>query len=188
MYAWYVLYSKPHAEFQVLRALEERGMEAYLPSVPLVRPRQGRSRRRAFFPNYLFAHLDLDAIGVNGVAYTRGLQSLVFFGGEPATVAPEVIAYLRARLAAELSTDERGEILRRGDAVEILDEAFRDFEAVFDQRLSAEGRVRVFLKHLETHRFARERGRELPLDVDIGLVRKKQQASRFSSPSQRNPR
>jgi transcription antitermination factor NusG len=188
MFHWHVLYSKPHAEFQVLRALEERGIEAYLPSVPLVRPRPGRPRHRAFFPNYLFAHLDLDAIGVNGVAYTRGLQSLVFCGDQPATVAPGVIAYLRTRLAKELATDERGEILRRGDVVEILDDSFRDMEAVFDERLSAEGRVRVLLQQLETHRYTRGAKREIPLDVDIGLVRKKSSARPFAAMPQRDPR
>jgi transcriptional antiterminator RfaH len=170
MFAWHVLYSKPHAEFQVLAALEQRGIQAYLPALPLVRPRPGRPHHRAFFPNYLFAYLDLDAIGVNGVAYLRGLRSLVFVGDQPATVPPHVIEYLRARLAQELAMDQRGELLRRGDAVEILDDAFRDLDAVFDQQLSAEGRVRVFLRYLA-------RRREIPLDLDVELVRKKPQAN-----------
>ncbi len=173
MFAWHVLYSKPHAEFQVLDALEQRGFQGYLPSVALVRPRPGRPRRRAFFPGYLFAYLDLDEIGVNGVAYLRGLKHLVYAGDAPAVVHPNVIEYLRARLAAQLATDERGEILRRGDAVEILDDAFRDIEAVFDQRLSADGRVRVLLQHLETHRYTRGAKREIPLDLDVEMVRKK---------------
>lgn len=148
-------------------------MEGYLPSVPLVRPRPGRPRHRAFFPNYLFAYLDLDEIGVNGVAYLRGLRSLVFVGDQPAIVDARVIEYLRAQLANKLATDERGELLRRGDAVEILDDAFRGIDAVFDQRLSADGRVRVLLQYLEAHRYTRGARREFPLDVNIELVRKK---------------
>jgi transcription antitermination factor NusG len=108
------------------------------------------------------------------VIYTPGLRGIVSFGGEPAVVASEDMAKIRTRIAEAQMWDAAGSILRPGDAVEILKDPFSEVDAIFDRRLSPEGRVRVLLRYLEQHQRERNRKERLiPLELDADLVRKK---------------
>src|SRR5690349_15502025 len=98
MQHWHVLYTKPHSEFRVQDALKIRGIESYLPTLPVAHPRAGRARVAAFFPCYLFAHFDMEAVGESNIVYLPGLRKLVMVGGKPATVPSEMVAHLKRRL------------------------------------------------------------------------------------------
>ena len=54
---WYVLFTKPRKETQVIDQLEERGLRAYLPLLPAPRCLLHRSPR-PLFPRYLFVQAD----------------------------------------------------------------------------------------------------------------------------------
>ena len=149
MLDWYVLYTKPHSEAQVEARLTAEGIESYLPVMPVVAPRQGRSSVRPFFPCYLFAHFDLGAVGVSHLNWMPGMRHLVTFGGIPAKMDDTMITRIRQHLDRALVMDKQGEILERGDRVRITSGAFEDIEAVFDKRLSATGRVRVLVQYLQ---------------------------------------
>ncbi len=148
MQYWYALHTKPHKERQVEAILRERGIETYFPTVPVPR-RRARSRERAFFSCYLFAHTDLDGVGLWTLHYTPGMRSIVMFGGIPARVDERVIVSLRERLARARVVDARGDMLEAGDRVVITSGPLVDLEAVFDGRLSAAGRVRVLIHLLQ---------------------------------------
>lgn len=174
MFEWYVLYSKPHAERQVANHLQERGFEVFFPSTPVARPRRGRPAWRAYFPCYLFIHYDMGAAGMSRLIYTPGLRGLVEFGGEPATLRAVDVERIRAELAKPQVWDEAGEALLPGDPVEILQEPFREVDAVFDRRLTPDARVRVFLRYLEQHTLERHSVERLvALVLDADQVRKK---------------
>ncbi len=149
MQQWYALYTKPHCERQVEGALSAKGIETFFPSMPVLTPRRGRSPIRPFFPCYLFARFDLQAVGVSRVNWTPGMRHLVMFGGLPACVQESVIERIRAHLEQPHAMDEQGEFLQPGDHVIITSGPLRDIEAVFDKRLSAAGRVRVLVQLLE---------------------------------------
>jgi transcriptional antiterminator RfaH len=181
MQHWYALHAKPHKERQVAVYLTARGIQVYLPTVP-VPARPGRPNIRAFFPRYLFAQADLDVVGVWTLHHAPGMTGIVMFGGTPVPVADIVIDQLKQRLARlDPSTgaqgvlvDDRGEIIEPGDRVAIKAGPFAELEAVFDRRLSAAGRVRVLI-HLLQHWAS--------LELDADLLRKatglpKREASR----------
>ncbi len=149
MTSWYTLYTKPHCERQVEGALGAQAIETYFPSMPVVTPRPGRSPIRPFFPCYLFARVDLDAVGVSRLNWTPGVRRVVMFGGLPARVEDTVIARIREHLTQPHAMDEQGEFLQPGDRVVITSGPMQDVEAVFDKRLSAAGRVRVLIQLLE---------------------------------------
>jgi len=175
MRKWYVLYTKLHAERQVAAYLRQSGSEIYLPMIPVAQPRRDRPVERPFFPSYLFAHYDLEQGGLSKLMYTPGLRGVVMFGGEPAMVADADVARVRAQLIKPQLWDKSGAPLKRGDAVEILQEPFQDLDAVFDQRLAPSARVRVFLRYLERHELERKSvERLIPLELDGNLVRKKE--------------
>lgn len=79
-----------------------------------------------------------------------GMRSVVFFDDTPARVTESAIARIRQRLSQSDVLDERGEVLEQGDHIVITRGPFQDVDALFDQKLSATGRVRV-LVHLLKH-------------------------------------
>ncbi len=151
MLHWYALNSKPYHELTVLNALSTRGIDGY---VPLWKPpvRRGEARKpRPFFPSYLFAHADLEQIGISGLQYLPGLRRLVLFDGQPARVAQEIIDEIRQRVAAlpQFGIDAVGKPLLHGDRVAITGGPFDGYEAIFDQCLADSVRVRVLIEFLE---------------------------------------
>jgi transcriptional antiterminator RfaH len=159
---WYALHTKPHKERQVEAFLQGRGIQIYFPTIPS--PKRSRSSdERAFFPSYLFARTDLEAVGLWTLHYAPGMRGVVMFGGVPARVDERVIAMLQARLADVEVVDALGEALNPGDRVVITQGPFAELEAVFDRRLSAEGRVRVLIEFLR---------RTTPVELDARALRK----------------
>ncbi len=149
MQQWYTLYTKPHCEQQVEGALTAKGIEIFFPSMAVLAPRRGRSPIRPFFPCYLFARVDLEAVGISALNWTPGMRHVVMFGGLPARVEEAVVDRIREHLNQPHAMDEQGEFLQAGDHVMIMSGPLRDIEAVFDKRLSASGRVRVLVQLLE---------------------------------------
>ena len=164
MQHWFVVYTKPRCESQAAHALALRGeIETYLPLMRAATPRAGRPAARPFFPCYLFARFDLDAVGVSRVNWTQGVRQLVMFGGVPAHVDERVVQRIREHLAQPHNMDQQGEILEHGDRVTITLDPWRDVEAVFDRRLSAAGRARVMIYLLQ---------RWTAMDLDAEALRK----------------
>ncbi len=162
MQHWYVLHAKPHKERQVESVLTQRGIEVYFPTVPAPRRRHPRGAR-AFFPCYLFAHADLETVGLWTLHYAPGMRGVVMFGGAPARVDESVVATLRSRLAQASVVDSYGEVLEPGDRVVITEGPLAEWEAVFDRRLSAAGRVRVLIQLLQ---------RWTSVEMDANLLRR----------------
>ncbi|MBM3130827.1 MAG: hypothetical protein FJ009_19645 [Chloroflexi bacterium] len=165
---WHALHTKPHKERQVESFLSGRGIEIYFPTIPAPKRSRG-SDERAFFPSYLFARADLEAIGLWTVHYAPGMRGVVMFGGQPARVDDRVIATLQARLADVSVVDALGEALNHGDRVVITQGPLADFDAVFDKQLSADGRVRVLIEFLQ---------RATPVEIEARALRKTRQFPR----------
>jgi transcriptional antiterminator RfaH len=163
MERWYALYTKPKMEHQVSTLLDKKGIQTYLPLVEVPDKKRQGWVKQPFFPCYLFARADLDVVGQGMLAWTPGLRRLVGFGGEPAVVADDIIAVLQKRLAEKRGRRLLDERFRPGERVVITTEPFQGFEAVFDQTLSASGRVRVLVNFL---------GRQTACEVEIDALEK----------------
>jgi transcription elongation factor/antiterminator RfaH len=161
---WYVIRSKPRRERIVYEQLSGQGLEVFFPAVRVhpVNPRS--AKERAYFPSYLFAHLDLAAVGVNKLRWLPAAVGLLEFGGEPAVVPDALIAQLKLRIASIQSVG--GLIfdnLQSGDVVNITSGPFAGYEAIFDLRLKGSERVRVLLEMLR---------RQVSVELDAGSIRK----------------
>lgn len=165
---WHALHTKSHKERQVEAFLRERGIETYFPTIPAPKRSRG-SAERAFFPSYLFARVDLEVVGLWTLHYAPGMRGVVMFGGQPARVDERVIARLQARLADVVVVDALGEALNPGDPVVITQGPFAEFDAVFDKRLSADGRVRVLIEFLR---------RATPVELEANALRKVKPSTR----------
>ncbi len=149
MEQWYTLHTKPRKERQVRDYLDGRGIRTYLPAVRVPNRRYPREKREEpFFARYLFAHLDLTQVALSSLNWAPGVTSLVSFGGQPAVVPEQVIQWLQGRLAQNEVWGYRGVPLQANDRVRFVDGPLRGMEAIFDCRLSAEDRARVFVELL----------------------------------------
>jgi len=142
---WYALYTKPHKERHVSSLLESRGLETYLPSVPV--RKNDRRRVKPFFSCYLFARFD-PSEAFPSIQWTPGLRRILSFGGQLAVVPDEVVSSIRKRLAKVDELSYSTHRFRPGDRVTVTSGPFKDFEAIFDRSLSSRERARVLVEFL----------------------------------------
>lgn len=144
---WYVIRANPRQEERVTSNLCAWGVENFYP-----RLREGRRNQytgamtyfsKPMFPGYLFARFDADLL-LSKIWYTRGVNSVVGFGGLPAPVDDEVIELLKSQVGQDGFIKLDGE-LRRGDKVFITDGPLKNFAGVFESRLKGSDRVMVLL-------------------------------------------
>jgi transcription elongation factor/antiterminator RfaH len=147
---WYVLHSKPNKEELLHEQLTLRKVEAFYPRIR-VHPVNPRSRQvRAYFPGYVFVHVDLEQISPATLQWMPGATGFVSFDHEPSIVPDSLIPLLKKRVKEiNLSGGEISDGLQPGDLVQIRSGPFAGYEAIFDARLPGDERVRILLKMLE---------------------------------------
>ncbi len=174
---WYVLRTKPQKERLVASQLRLRDVEVYFPTYR--RPENGKrpTRESAFFPGYVFVHVNLDQIGRSALSWIPGLHGLVKFGPRPAVIAEHLMANLRARLVVVQRAGGRAfASMEKGDVVRVTRGPFSGYDALFDARLQGHKRVRVLLALLRGG--AVGSGRCLPLELDARDIEKRHRRRR----------
>ena len=145
MEAWYTLHTKPNAEYQVKTALQQRGIQTYLPEIESPKARKGR-KYKPFFPCYLFCRVDFEIVGFSDIQWIPGLRRIVAFGGHPVSLPDEAIKLLRHKLSEfEARGEPPSHLFKRGDLVRITEGPFRDMLVIFDGPTTPARRVQVLL-------------------------------------------
>jgi len=99
---WYLVYTKPRQEQLALANLQQQGYLAYLPLFKVMQKpmRHGEAAARPgfepMFARYVFFSPGNPRQSIAAARSTRGVNSIVSFGFEPATVGPAVVAAIRA--------------------------------------------------------------------------------------------
>lgn len=161
---WHVIRSKPNREDFLTRELESRDVEYYYPRLR-ANPVNPRARRfKAYFPGYLFIHVDLEKVNTSSLERIPGAANLVSFGGEFSSV-PENMVHAIRRKVDEVNEkgDERAAALHPGGRVEIEHGPFAGYTAILDANLPGTERVRVLLQMLAK--------RDLPVEMPAEYVR-----------------
>ncbi len=140
-----------------------RGMETFLPRIPVKTVNPRARKNKPLFPGYVFVHIDILQQGESVLQWVPGASGLVKFGNDFGYVPDNLIQAIRRRVE-EIHTagGERMQSIHAGDTVVIQDGPFKGFEAVFDGRLSGGERVRVLLQL-----FQRE---AIPLHLHAGQI------------------
>lgn len=158
MEQWYALHTKPHQESRVARRLAELDVETYL---PLIR-RAGRPEVRrpmAYFPCYLFAHLDLACVPTAQWQWTPGLRRIVAFGGAPVVIPPAIVDLIRNKISQMNENNAPvPRLFNPGDPVRITRGPMTDMVALFERDSTPAERVCVLLTFL---------GRVCRVEVDV---------------------
>jgi transcription antitermination factor NusG len=163
---WVVLRSKPRKEEFLAAQMQMRKMEIFNPRIRVQTVNPRARKVRAYFPGYVFVHLDLEKTGRSSIHYLPGAAGLVSFGGEAADVPDGLIQAIRHRVD-EINTagGELFDVLKPGGTVVVHSGPFAGYEAIFDARLPGSDRVRVLLKLLKH--------RQLLVDLPAGQIRPK---------------
>jgi len=141
---WYLVQTLARREVWAAHQLEKQGMRTFLPkTLKTVRhARKLSTSVGAFFPCYLFVHLDLVRQRWRSVNGTFGVACLVMAGEQPAPVPAGVVEGLMA------ACDQNGLIssppFEPGQRVQITSGPFADQVATV-VRLDDAGRVKVLL-------------------------------------------
>jgi transcriptional antiterminator RfaH len=148
MEQWYTLYTKPNAEYQVVTALQRRGIQTYLPEIESVKDGQGRDRK-PFFPCYLFIKADLKVVGLSRVRWTPGLRRIVAFDDRPVPLPDEVISLIQRKLGEiNAAGGQPVHTFRPGDTVRITEGPLQSMLAIFEGPTTPAERVQVLLTFL----------------------------------------
>jgi transcriptional antiterminator RfaH len=142
---WYVIQTKPGNEHRVETNIQNQEIETFLPLFETCQWRSGKMVEsiKPFFPNYLFARLDL-GLHYYKVRWTRGVSKILGAGSEPAPISERVIQSIKERIV-------RGNVVRlddelkEGDLVQITSGPFKDLTGIFQKKMTGSGRVRVLL-------------------------------------------
>ncbi|HJR79149.1 MAG TPA: transcription termination/antitermination NusG family protein [Anaerolineales bacterium] len=149
MKQWYALPSKPMREALLWEQLSLHQVQSFYPRIR-VRPVNSRSRKvRPYFPGYVFERVDLEHTNETLLLKLPGSSGIVAFGGIPSYVQDNLIAAIKRRVdQINAEGRERFDEWKRGDVLSVQEGPFKGHEAILDDCLSSEGRVRVLLKFL----------------------------------------
>ena len=163
---WYALRSKPNKEDFLWGELLARKIEVFYPQLR-VKPVNPRARKvKPYFPGYLFVHIDLEQVNLSAMRYLPGATGLVVFDGLPPTVPESLINAIHRRVdEVNAAGGETLIDLQPGDPVRVQAGPFAGYEAIFDERLSGNERVRVLLTMLGK--------RQLQVDMPVGQIQRK---------------
>lgn len=140
---WYVLWARHGREPQVASQLEDRGLEVFFPMIKS-RKVPDRGLFEPLFSCYLFCRLDVMTEEVLIARSSPGVRCILGNSAGLAPVPEGIILSLRKRLEQE-NDRSAAEQFEPGQRVLIGAGPFKDLEAIFDRRLSASGRARVFI-------------------------------------------
>ncbi len=141
---WYAIRTKANEEDRADMNLRAWRVETFAPKVKDLRTSGygGRYVVKHLFARYIFARFDVER-QFHQINYTRGVQSVVNFGGNPISIDDKVINLIRERI------DEDGfiriEDLRAGDPVRVNSGPLQSIVGVFEWKLKDKDRVKILL-------------------------------------------
>ena len=114
---WYAVYTRSRFEKQVLKGLQDQGIEAYLPLIKTVRQWSDRKKtvEVPLFSSYVFVHIDRRFY--DQVLQTMGVVKYISFEGKAATIPSEQIDLLKIIVNSDEKVETTWDTRRKGDRV-----------------------------------------------------------------------
>ena len=144
---WYALKTKPNQEDRAVRNLTAWHVETFSPKFKARRLNQFTGAAtyvtQSLFPRYIFARFSQSDL-LHKVCYTRGVHSVVSFGGKPAPVDDEIMEILKVRVDDD-GLVRMGEELQIGDKVVIQTGPLKSLIGIFERELKDSNRVAILL-------------------------------------------
>lgn len=144
---WYAINAHPKQEDRANDNLMAWNVETFSPKVKRILPNPYASVpvyvSRPLFPRYIFARFDVDSM-LRKILFTRGVRSVVSFGGTPAQVDDEIITLIQSKVAEDGFVEVRDK-LKKGDRVRIEDGPLKSLVGIFKRDVTDRDRVLILL-------------------------------------------
>jgi transcriptional antiterminator RfaH len=144
---WYGIHTKPRQEDRADSNLRAWNVETFTPKLKERSVNKYTERLKyvvkPLFRSYIFARFSASD-SLHKVCFTRGVHSVISFGGQPCSVDDAIIKLIQEREGDE-GFVELGEKLHPGDKVIIQGGPFKDLVGVLDQNCTDGERVSVLL-------------------------------------------
>lgn len=147
---WYVIHTKPKQEDRANVNLNAWGVETFWPRLKERRPNPNPNAskfiyvNKQLFPQYLFARFDASEL-LHKICFTRGVHSVISFGGGPVPIDDDIIECLRSRIE-DNSYMRPTEELKSGDKVVIQNGPLKEIVGVLEHDLKDHERVSILLE------------------------------------------
>src|SRR5262245_51592191 len=145
---WYVIHTHPKQEDRVGSNLRVLGVPIFNPKVKERRYNQfvyiPAYVTKPLFPRYIFAQFKIDGL-YHKVRFTRGIHSIVSFGGCPVPIDEEIIALIRSNVRDDgfVRIDEE---IRPGDKIIVKDGPLKNFAGIFEREMKGTDRIKILLE------------------------------------------
>jgi transcriptional antiterminator RfaH len=142
---WYAIRTHSKQEHRAEDNLRAWKVETFAPKFQARRYSNGALVRtvKPLFPGYIFARFSVNEL-LHKVRFTRGVSSIVCFGGNPTPVDDQIIDIIKTQIG-EGGFVRLGEKLKVGDAVVIKDGPLKNFTGIFERELVHTDRVMLLL-------------------------------------------
>jgi len=144
---WYVVHTNAKQEERADSNLRAWGVETLYPKLQSRRFNEFTGvptiTTKPLFPGYIFAKFNARK-QLAKISFTRGVHSVVSFGGQPVAVEDDVIQIVKDRID-QSGFVRLGEDLQQGDRVVIKAGPLREFEGIFEGKLKDNDRITVLL-------------------------------------------
>jgi transcriptional antiterminator RfaH len=145
---WYAIHTHVHQENRAEANLRAWNVETFYPKVKDQRRNEFSGAvtylTKPFFPRYLFARFEVHQL-LHKVWFTRGVESVVSFGGAPTLVEDEVIEFFRAG-ADQNGFIKLGDDFKPGDKVVMNGGMLDSLVGVFEREMNDSERVMILLQ------------------------------------------
>lgn len=145
--SWYAIRTHPRQEDRASENLSAQGFETVSPKIKQCRYNQFSGAptytTTPLFPRYIFAHFQASA-ALAKIRFTRGVQNVVGYGNQPASLDEELITIIKSRMRED-GLVKIGEEFNPGDEVRIKNGPFKDFIGIFERSMGSSNRVMIML-------------------------------------------
>ncbi len=144
---WFLVYTKSGEENRAKKNIENQGFQVFLPLVSVYSKKSSELISiEPMFKSYLFIHVNIKKDNWTAIRSTRGVNYLVTFGKQFATVPSKVVEYIKSKTDKNdiLNQNIFKTSFKKGDDLVIKKGIFKDKEAIFLSNTSKE-RVKVLL-------------------------------------------
>jgi transcriptional antiterminator RfaH len=142
---WYAIRTRPKQEDRADVNLRAWQVPTFVPKLKGLRRSGyvGRHASKPLFTRYIFARFDASRL-LHKINYTRGVESVVSFGGSLVPIDDKIIDLIKDRVDED-GFIRLGEELKYGDKVTIKFGPLKNLGGIFQKRMKASDRVRILL-------------------------------------------
>jgi transcription termination/antitermination protein NusG len=142
--SWFALYVQVKHEKEVVRRLEQKSVECFLPLMECWSKRQDRRKRIAvpFFPGYVFVHAILDNYTNVNILRTPGAVSILKNSEGPLPIPVYQIENLQTILTSSKSVDPHP-YLKEGEWVRVIRGPLSSCVGILKRHAQKKGRLVV---------------------------------------------